>query len=409
MKILETFDQFLKRNSYAILEQTEGGKGFVAVIGSTDTDNLSAGAANPIGIQQDTTTSLKISGVEEMIKIGAAKKFENVTNGKKVKAGMDYLTITADGKKYTMTETGSIKVPFNNSTVLEVEGAGNGLLALLRALHYLNVAVTKNSFDSKFPFEGIMMIKIGEVTRKGMGLSVNGKYDQANGIRISTGYKDLVKTFITPDGKFYAVKEALSADQKPDEIQNSSADQIVVSGDSIADGIKAAHFLRNNAKWKSQFSSFYGFKDMMPHIDTEKAPPAFYLAVVFQYCLAGLSNFYPMDLSKIYKVDLQPYAEKIVKAQPQDLKNFDPASIKTQILEMLKIYQPKTLKDYPEFDEFLPKYWNVLSDALVGRILREMPKTYTSAISDNSIGPAAASTGGIGTGQVSHGSGKVDN
>jgi hypothetical protein len=116
-----------------------------------------------------------------------------------------------------------------------------------------------------------------------------------------------------------------------------------------------------------------------------------------------------MDLSKIYKVDLQPYAEKIVKAQPQDIKNFDPASIKTQILEMLKIYQPKTLKDYPEFDEFLPKYWNVLSDALVGRILREMPKTYTSAISDNAIGPAAASTGGIGTGQVSHGSGKVDN
>ena len=235
MKILETFDQFLKRNSYAILEQTEGGKGFVAVIGSTDTDNLSAGAANPIGIQQDTTTSLKISGVEEMIKIGAAKKFENVTNGKKVKAGMDYLTITADGKKYTMTEAGSIKVPFNNSTVLEVEGAGNGLLALLRALHYLNVAVTKNSFDYKFPFEGILMIKIGEVTRKGMGLSVNGKYDQSSGIRISTGYKDLVKTYI---------KEALSDDQKPDEIQNSSADQIVVSGDSIADGIKAAHFLR---------------------------------------------------------------------------------------------------------------------------------------------------------------------
>jgi hypothetical protein len=388
-------------------QQTGTDKGFIAVIGSTDTQNLSSGSANPIGIQQDTTTTLKMSGVEEMIKIGAAKKFENVTNGKKVKAGMDYLTITADGKKYTMTETGSIKVPFNNSTVLEVEGAGNGLLALLRALHYLNVAVTKNSFDYKFPFEGIMMIKIGEVTRKGMGLSVNGKYDQASGIRISTGYKDLVKTFITPDGKFHAIKEALSADQKPDEIQNSSADQIVVSGDSIADGIKAAHFLRNKTKWKSQFSSFHGFKDMMS-LDGDE-PPAFYLAVVFQYCLAGLSNFYPMDLSKIYKVDLQPYGEKIVKAQPQDLKNFDPASIKTQILEMLKIYQPKTLKDYPEFDEVLPKYWDVLSNAVVNRILREMPKTYTSAISDNSVGPAAASTGGIGTGGISHGSGKIDN
>jgi hypothetical protein len=398
MKILETFDQFLKRNSYAILEQTEGGKGFVAVIGSTDTDNLFAGAANPIGIQQDTTTSLKISGVEEMIKIGAAKKFDNVTSGKKVKAGMDYLTITADGKKYTITETGSIKIPFNNSTVLEVEGAGNGLLALLRALHYLNVAVTQNSFDAKSPFEGIMMIKIGEVTRKGMGLSVNGKYDQSSGIRISTGYKDLVKTYI---------KEALSDDQKPDEIQDSSADQIVVSGDSIADGIKAAHFLRNNAKWNSQFSSFYGFSDMMSFDKDE--PPSFYLAVVFQYCLAGLSNFYPMDLSKIYKVDLQSYAEKIVSAQPKDIKNFDPASIKTQISEMLKIYQPKSLKDYPEFDEFLPKYWKVLSDALIGRILGEMPKTYTNAITANTIGTPAKSTGGIGTGQVSHGSGRVDN
>lgn len=401
MKILENFDQFLKRNSYAILEQEGTDKGFIAVIGSTDTQNLLAGSANPIGIQQDTTTTLKISGVEEMIKIGAAKKFENVTNGKKVKAGMDYLTITADGKKYTMTETGSVKIPFNNSTVLEVEGAGNGLLALLRALHYLNVAVTKNSFDYKFPFEGILMIKIGEVTRKGMGLSVNGKFDQTNGVRVSTGYADLVKKFGTQ------LKEALSQEQKPDEIQTSSNDQIVVSGDSIADGIKAAHFLRNNAKWNSKFSSFFGFSEMQKVYKNE--PPSYYLAVVFQYCLAGLSDFYPMDLSKIYKVDLQPYAEKIVNAQPKDIKGFDPTSIKTQIMEMLKIYQPKTLKDYPEFDEFLPKYWNVLSNALVNRILREMPKTYGSAIANVEVGSAVQSTGGIGTGEITHGSGKVDN
>jgi hypothetical protein len=401
MKILETFDQFLKRNSYAILEQEGADKGFIAVIGSTDTQNLLSGSANPIGIQQDTTTTLKISGVEEMIKIGAAKKFENVTSGKKVKAGMDYLTITADGKKYTMTETGSIKIPFNNSTVLEVEGAGNGLLALLRALHYLNVAVTKNSFDYKFPFEGILMIKIGEVTRKGMGLSVNGKFDQENGVRVSTGYADLVKKFETQ------LKEALSSEEKPDEIQTSSNDQIVVSGDSIADGIKAAHFLRNNAKWNSKFSSFFGFSEMKKVFKDE--PPSYYLAVVFQYCLAGLSDFYPMDLSKIYKVNLQSYAEKIVSAQPKDIKSFDPTSIKTQIMEMLKIYQPKTLKDYPEFDEFLPKYWNVLSNALVNRILREMPKTYNSAIANVEVGSAVQSTGGIGTGEITHGSGKVDN
>jgi len=379
-------------------QQTGTDKGFIAIIGSTDTQNLLSGSATPIGIEQDTTASLKISGVEEMIKIGAAKKFDNVTNGKKVKSGMDYLTITADGKKYTMTETGSIKIPFNNSTVLEVEGAGNGLLALLRALHYLNVAVTKNSFDSKFPFEGIMMIKIGEVTRKGMGLSVNGKYDQANGLRISTGYKDLLKKYI---------KEALSNDQKPNEIQNSSADQILVCGDSIADGIKAAHLLRDKTKWASKFSSFNGFSDMMTFDNDE--PPSFYLAVVFQYCLAGLSNFYPMDLSKIYNVDLQPYSEKIISAQPKDIKNFDPASIKSQILEMLKIYQPKTLKDYPEFNEVLPTYWNVLSNALIGRILREMPKTYTSAITANTTGTPASSTGGISTGGISHGSGKIDN
>ena len=379
-------------------QQTGTDKGFIAIIGSTDTQNLLSGSATPIGIEQDTTASLKISGVEEMIKIGAAKKFDNVTNGKKVKSGMDYLTITADGKKYTMTETGSIKIPFNNSTVLEVEGAGNGLLALLRALHYLNIAVTKNSFDSKFPFEGIMMIKIGEVTRKGMGLSVNGKYDQANSLRIATGYKDLLKKYI---------KEALSNDQKPDEIQNSSADQLIVCGDSIADGIKAAHFLRNKTKWASKFSSFNGFSDMMS-LDNDE-PPSYYLAVVFQYCLAGLSNFYPMDLSKIYNVDLQPYSEKIISAQPKDIKNFDPASIKSQILEMLKIYQPKTLKDYPEFNEVLPTYWNVLSNALIGRILREMPKTYTSAITANTAGTPVSSTGGISTGGISHGSGKIDN
>lgn len=399
MKYLVEFKEWSSFPVLQINEQSgESGKGFIAVIGSTDTQNLLSGSANPIGIEQDTTTSLKIGGVDEMIKIGAAKKFETVTSGKKVKAGMDYLTITADGKKYTMTETGSIKIPFNNSTVLEVEGAGNGLLALLRALHYLNVAVTKNSFDSKFPFEGIMMIKIGEVSRKGMGLSVNGKYDQTNGLRISTGYKDLLKKYI---------KEALSNDQKPDEIQNSSADQILVCGDSIADGIKAAHFLRDKIKWNSKFSSFYGFSDMMTFDNDE--PPSFYLAVVFQYCLAGLSNFYPMDLSKIYNVDLQPFSEKIIGAQPKDIKKFDPGSIKAQILEMLKIYQPKTLKDYPEFDEVLPTYWDVLSNALIDRILKEMPKTYTSAIATNSIGTPVPATGGIATGGISHGSGKIDN
>jgi hypothetical protein len=379
-------------------QQTGTDKGFVAIIGSTDTQNLLSGSATPIGIQQDTTASLKINGVEEMIKIGAAKKFEGVTNGKKVKAGMDYLKITADGKEYTMTEKGSIKIPFNNSTVLEVEGAGNGLLALLRALHYLNVAVTKNSFDSKFPFEGIMMIKIGEVTRKGMGLSVNGKYDQANALRIGIGYKDIVKQFLP---------EALSAEEKPKEIQDSSSDQILVSSDSIADAIKAAHFLKQKKKYESNFSSFSGFREMQSVIPNQ--PPDYYLAVAFQYCLAGLSGFYPMDLSKIYKVDLQPYAKKIVDAQPADLKQFDAGSIKSQIATMLKIFQPNTLKDYPEFDEFLPKYWGVLTNAVANRIVMEMPKTYTNGMIAYTTGTPAQSTGGIGTGGISHGSGKIDN
>lgn len=398
MKILETFDQFLKRNNIQILEQLGEGRGFIAVIGSTDSQNLLAGSANPIGIEQDTVISLKIDGVDEMVRIGAAKKFENITKGKKVKPGSDYLTILIDGKKYTVNETGSISIPFNNQTVFEVEGSGNGLLALLRALHYLNVAVTKNSFDHKSSFDGIMMIKLGEVTRKGMGLSVNGKYTESNSLRITTGYANIVKKYII---------EALSADQKPKEIQSSSSDQIVVSSDSIADAIKAGHFLKNNIKWNSRFSSFLGFNEMK-NIGIEE-PPSWYLAVAFQYCLSSLSDFYPMNLSKIYNVDLQPYAEKILSSQPKDIKSFEGESIKDQLSAMLKIFQPKSLEDYPEFDEFLPKYWEIFSNAVINRVLLEMPRTYGSAMENFRAGKVVQTTGGIGKGEISHGSGKVDN
>jgi hypothetical protein len=404
MRILETFDQFLKRGAHTILEQessTSGG--FIAVIGSTDKENLLTKSAEPLGIKQDVAFSLKINGLEEMLKIGAAKKFENVGAGKKVSSGLDYLTIKTGGKTYTVKETGSTKVPFNASSVLEIEGAGNGLLALLRALIYLNVSISKNKFDTKSPFDGILVVKLGgevaDSQRKGTALSVNGKYDQPNGVRWSEGYADIEKRWRS------FLKEALAAEDKPQE-ETPGVDQLILVADTMADAIKAAHFMKENAKWKSKFSAFNGFSEMIAA--SPKGFDSYFLAVAFQFFIGGLSERYPIDTSKIYKVDLMNYTDNILKAQPKDLKSFDGASIKKELSAMLKIFQPKSLKDYPDLNQFLPKYWEVVTNAIVNRIISRMPETYKSAMSNDTIGSKVGSTGGIETGGKSYGSGKVD-
>ena len=406
MKYLAEFESWKSGFATTINEQETGtGKGFIVVFGSTDNDNLRAGAAEPLGFKENEVITGSIKGIDSMLKIGSSKSFENANHpGKTVKPGYDYLNVTADGKKYSIKERGALKIPFTKDTVLEIEGAGNGLLALMRALYFLNISVTENKFDYNVPFDGTLFIKIGETTRKGLSLSVNGKYTGSAVIRISDGYVDIMKKF---------VKESVDLGEAPK--QDNSVEQIITVADTIADAIKASHFYKMKQQYKSFFSAYKGFRDMY---DASKdytwtkgsefqERGSFFLAVAFQYCIATLSYYYPMDLSKIYKIDLEPYAKKIMDGQGSDLTKFDEQSIRTQIAAMFKQFEPKELKDYPEFKDQLPKYWTVITNAVIDRIILTMPSTYKMAMSPDRVGPKVPAKGGIQTGKTEFGSGKI--
>lgn len=385
-------------------QQTGTGKGFIVVFGSTDNNNVKAGAAEPLGFKENEIITGTIKGIDSMLKIGANKSFANADHpGKKVKPGEDFLNVIVDGKKYSIKEKGTLEIPFTKETVLEIEGAGNGLLALMRALYYLNVSVTENKFDYNTPFDGTLFIKIGETTRKGLSLSVNGKYDQSNSVRISTGYDEILKKF-----------EAVDMGESPE--QPSAVEQIVVSADTIADAIKAAHFYSKNQQYRSKFSAYNGFREMYDDAKNRDwargKKPSFmastFLAVAFQYAIARVSNFYPMDLSKIYAMDLEPYAIKIIEAQGDDLKSFNEKSIRENLTQMLKQFEPKDLKDYPEFRDQLPKYWAVVTNAIVNRVIKLMPVTFSLAMANMTIGANVNVTGGIKTKKKKFSSGQVN-
>jgi hypothetical protein len=412
MKYLAEFKEWIPNFGVAVNEQSKGsGKGFIVVFGSTDDANLRAGAAEPLGFKENEIITQTIKGIADMLKIGSDKSFKDAKHpGKNVKPGVDYLDITVDGKKLSIREKGVLEIPFTKDTVLEIEGAGNGLLALMRALYYLNFSVTKNKFDYNAPFDGTLFIKIGETTRKGLSLSVNGKYDQDNTVRITSGYDDIMKKFVGFD-------EAVDFGDAPQ--QDSAVEQIVLSADTIADAIKAAHFYHNKKEFKSHFSAYAGFREMWEWLQKtayfKKTPgikkydaASNFLAVAFQYSIARLSDFYPMDLTKIYKINLEPYALKIVNAQGSSVMGFNEASIRTNLTEMLKEFEPKDLPDYPEFKDQLPKYWAVITNALVDRVIKLMPKTFNMAMTASYPGTSVNSAGGIQTGKTEFGSGKID-
>lgn len=420
MKYLAEFESWKSSFAVTINEQATGtGKGFIVVFGSTDTSNLKAGAAEPYGFKENEVITGTIRGVDSMLKIGAAKSFQNANHpGKSVKPGYDYLDVTVDGKKYSIKEKGTLEIPFTKDTVLEIEGAGNGLLALMRALYYLHVSVTENKFDYNAPFDGTLFIKIGETTRKGLSLSVNGKYDQNNGVRITSGYAEIMKKFPTmTESVDLALTEAVDFGDAPQ--QDSAVEQIVLTADTIADAIKAAHFYYEGQEFRSHFSAYAGFREMWAAfqkstyfrknkgIKKEDAASNF-LAVAFQYAIGRLSDFYPMDLSKIYKIDLEPYALKILEAQGNGLRGFNEASIRTNLTTMFKQFEPKDLQDYPEFKDQLPKYWAVITNALVNRVIKLMPRTFDMAMSASYPGTPVASTGGIQTKKTEFESGKID-
>lgn len=426
MQILETFQQFSERKFKLFEQQSTGG--FIVCFGCTDSNNVMPTVAAKLGIEADFEFSGKISGAEGFDNIAQEKSFAKVLKkGKAVTKGKDFLEIKSDGKTYTLNEKGLIQVPFTQGVgpVFEVRGSGNGLLVFMRAIQWFKVACGEG-FDEKSPFDGTLLMQIGlpvnPDARKGSFIAINAKYTEPNSQRTgSNQYMEINDVFIqrykkqsAKKGGAKKVKEGIDFIKIQEQEEKKATDQLIISGDSIADAIKGAQFIALNQKWKSKFSAYHGFNKMMNQEkenpeeltftdDLEKA--SYYLAVGIQAIIEELKYKYPLNNMKIYNVDIMPQCSNILKAQGKDIKKFDASSIKQELTEIFKIFQPLQFPEFPEFKSKIPVYWSVLTNSIINRTLASMPKTYTDAMTPYIEGQGSA-TSGASSGRKNYGSGE---
>jgi hypothetical protein len=420
MQILETFQQFLERNSKLFEQSSE--QGFIVSFGCTDVNNVLGAVAQKLGIEADFEFTGSISGAEGFDNIAQERSFAKVLKkGKAVPKGKDFLEIKANGKTYTLNEKGSIQVPFSQGVgpVFEVRGSGNGLLSLMRAIQYFRVAC-EGGFDNSSPFDGTLFIQIGLPvgTRKGKYIAVNAKYTASNSQRTgSDQYLKMLNRYLEtfkPKGS-KKVKEGMDLIKIQEQKEETAVDQILVCADSIADAIKGAHFIMLKKQWKSKFSAYQGYNKMNAREkelqdieltfkdDTEKA--TYYLAVAIQTIMDNLKYYYPLNNGKLFNVDLMPQCANILKAQGNNIAKFDAGSIKQQVTEIFKIFQPLEFPGFPEFKPKIPNYWSILTNAVVNRTLASMPKTYQDAMAEYTEA-AGKATGGASSGGQDYGSGE---
>ena len=420
MQILETFQQFSERKFKLFEQQSTGG--FIVCFGCTDLNNVLGPVASKLGIEADFEFGGTISGAEGLDVIATKKSFaDTLKKGKAVAKGKDFLEIKADGKTYTLDEKGSIQVPFTFGlkTTMNVRGSGNGLLALMRAIQFFKLA-TQNGFDGDSEFDGTLFIQIGlpvsDSARKGKYISVNAKYTETNRQRTgSDQYLLMMNRYgaTRPKSEPKKVKEGIDVVKIQEVKQETPVNQILVTGDSIADAIKGAHFMNMKKPWKSKFGAYFGFNKMQDQEkkdgdwqfkdDFERA--TYYLAIALQTIINDLKYYYPLNNNKLFNVDLMPQCENILKAQGNDLSKFDVGSIKQQLTEIFKIFQPIEFPGFPEFKPKIPNYWSILTNAVVNRVLLNMPNTYKDAMTPNTES-AGSATGGASSGGQNYGSGE---
>jgi len=420
MQILETFQQFLGRNSKLFEQSSE--QGFIVSFGCTDVNNVLGAVAQKLGIEADFEFTGSISGAEGFDYIAQERSFAKVLKkGKAVPKGKDFLEIKSNGKTYTLNEKGSIQVPFSQGVgpVFEIRGSGNGLLAFMRAIQYFKVAC-EGGFDNSSPFDGTLFIQIGLPvgTRKGKYIAVNAKYTGSNSQRTgSIQYVKMLDRYLEsykPKGP-KKVKEGMDLIKIQEQKQENAVEQILVCADSIADAIKGAHFIMLKKQWKSKFSAYQGYNRMIAKEkemqdvelsfkdDFEKA--TYYLAVALQTIIDNLKYRYPLNGMKITNVDLMPQCASILKPQGNDISKFDAGSIKQQLTAIFKIFQPLEFPGFPEFKPKIPNYWSILTNAVVNRTIASMPQAYKDAMQPYTEGEGKA-TGGASSGGQDYGSGE---
>lgn len=410
MRLIESFSEFINNRGFLMEAATRDG--YLLLLASTDPNNLKSGPATQLGISQDTEYSGTLKGAGDLVEVGKKKSFSGkLTKGKGVGPGEDFIEIETGGKKYSVKENGTIQIPFTKDSELKVKGSGNGLLALGRVCQYLSESVD-NGFDVGSPFTGTIFIQLGDKKRRGQAYFSNGKSESDNPGRYSTGYVDILNKF---EASEFEGEDHLNEDE------GKQADILDTFADTLGDAIKAASFVANGKDWKSRWSAFKGFSDMLKAAEeqnfkwegkTEEEKnldkASYLLSVTFHYLINTLYKRFPLQNSKIFNVDLLPLATKIVKAQGKDLEKFDPSSIKSGVGELINAFALKKLPEYPEFTPKLPEYWNRIESYIADRVLTEMPKTYNLALTPNEVGGNIPTKGGSGGGGKIYKSGKLD-
>ena len=395
--IFEKFEDYLS-SQYTQINEAEGIKtGFLAILGSTDSQNLGATVAPKIGIKPDTIYTITLNGEKDIISLGRNKKYEGFSGMKedgKSKPKEDYISIKTPKSnaeiKSAVSAKGNIILDFDKGGVIEVKASNNGLLSFLRACSSMEKACEgKDSFSDK-EWIGKMLISMGnppssDTSRNAAYLAVNPNVNGSNPLR-KTGFnevidkgnnKGILSKYITESEEFdptdIMLEEESPAPDKP------KGENIKVIGDSIADALRAAQYYHATGRlFTNKFGPYKGFYDAavkyretLGKEEWTKASrinkSSFILALLLQKIFKSIGESYPMDFKD---QDLVPKCKEILESfgsKEDSAKVSSLGNARGIIQEMLSFYQPASYKKIPAFDPVLGGFWQALTNSLASR------------------------------------------
>lgn len=395
--IFEKFEDYLS-SQYHQINEAEGVKtGFLAILGSTDSQNLGANVAPKIGIKPDTIYTITLNGEKDLISLGRNKKYEGFSgikeNGKS-KPKEDYISIKTPKSnaeiKSAVSAKGNIILDFDKGGVIEVKASNNGLLSFLRACSSMEKACEgKDSFSNK-EWIGKMLISMGnppssDTSRNAAYLAVNPDINGSNLSReadfdeiIDKGNnKGILSKYIKESGKVNP-SDVIMEEESPAP-NNPKGESIKVIGDSIADALRAAQYYHATGRlFINKFGPYKGFVDAaVKYRETlgkegwTKASrinkSSFILAVLLQKIFGHIGESYPMDFKD---QDLIPKCKEMLGSfgdKENSAKVANLGNAREILQEMLAFYQPKSYKKIPAFDPVLNGFWQALTNSLASR------------------------------------------
>ena len=389
--IIEKFEEFIS-SSYQTINEAEGIKiGFVAILGSTDAENLGSVVAPKIGIKPDTIYTLTINGEKDLLTLGKNETYQGFAGIKesgKSKPQEDYISIKSGEStgeiKAGVKSKGNFMTNFDKSSSIEVKASNNGLLAFLRACKSMSKAAEgKESFSDK-GWTGKILISMGnppskDDSRNSAFLAVNPNVNGSNPARF-TGFEDTINRFNRKETIIKVINESSSYDRFEPILEeegktDSKAENIKVIGDTIADAIRAAHYYNSGGTIPiNDFGAYNGFREAYKKYresvgkeEWKKAnstrKSSFILAVLLQSIFNDISASYPMDWKN---VDLLGGCKEILSALGKDTKVNNLGSARETLKKMLEPYKPTKYK-IAVFDPVLGEFWDALSNAIVSR------------------------------------------